>query len=50
MNMATSTSPEEAGQHVAEMFGQNGQGEPDGDEGAQPAPAAQPQSAAPPEE
>jgi hypothetical protein len=50
MNMATSTSPEEAGQHVTEMFGQNGQGEPDGDEGAQPAPAAQPQSAAPPEE
>jgi len=24
MNMATSGSPEEAGQHVAEMFGQNG--------------------------
>lgn len=55
LNMATSSTPEEAGQHVSDMFSQNGmsqgQGEPDGDEGAgaaQPAPA--PQQSAPPQE
>lgn len=39
--MATSATPEEAGQHVADQFGMSGGGaEPDGDEGqgqAQPA-------------
>lgn len=56
--MATSRTPEEAGQHVAEMFAMNGggqQGEPDGDEAAQgggqaePAAAAQPAAGAPEE-
>jgi hypothetical protein len=47
--MATSSTPEEAGQHVAEQFGQNAMGggggaEPEGDEGqaggAMPQPGA----------
>jgi hypothetical protein len=40
MNVATSSSPEDAGSHVADQFGMNGggqagAGEPDGDEAAQ---------------
>lgn len=51
--MATSTSPEEAGQHVAEQFGMNQQGaEPEGDElqGGGTATAPGGQQAAPPGE
>ena len=56
--MATSSSPEEAGQHVTEMFGQNQMGGPNASEqpGASPAtaggapPPAGGEEAGPPEE
>lgn len=52
--MATSATPEEAGQHVAEQFGMNqGGGEPEPEQGGEPEEAAQgapaPGGGAPPE-